>query len=253
VTAPRLAHIIRHPVKSAGYQSLDRAVLSEGRPMPFDRIFAVATEAAKFPDAPPGWAAKMNFLRGAAEGRLQAIRAEFDENTGTVILTHPDRPAFSGILPADGPALVDWLRPLWPAGRPAPRALVARADGGALTDVPDPWVALLSLSSLRDLAGRMGQALSIHRFRGNLWVEGLAPWAEFGLIGQEIRVGATRLRIEERITRCVATTFDPETGLPAGDTLAALDAGWGHKDFGVYARVLTGGPVALGDAVETAP
>lgn len=250
MTAPHLAHIVRHPVKSAGYQELDRAALTEGRPMPFDRRWAIATESARFDGAPQGWAAKMNFLRGAAEGRLQAIRADFDDGTGALTLTHPDIPAFSGTLPDDGAALVDWLRPLWPASRPAPRALVARQDGGALTDVPDPWVAMLSLSSLRALGQRMGRDLSIHRFRGNLWLDGLAPWEEFDLIGREIRLGGARLRIEERITRCTATTFDPETGHPAGDTLAALEAGFGHRDFGVYARVTASGPVAPGDTLE---
>ncbi|WP_334194946.1 MOSC domain-containing protein [Pararhodobacter sp.] len=253
MSGAHLAHIVRHPVKSAGYQELDRAALIQGRPMPFDRIWAVATEAAKFPDAPEGWAAKMNFLRGAAEGSLQAIRADFDEATGALTLTHPGRPAFTGTLPADGPALVDWLRPLWPANRPAPRALVQRQDGGALTDVPDPFVAILSLGSLRALGQRMGRELSIHRFRGNLWIEGWAPWAEFDLIGQEIGLGEIRLRIEEPITRCVATTYDPATGQQAGDTLAALQSGWGHKDFGVYARVLNSGTVARGDRVEITP
>jgi uncharacterized protein len=69
--------------------------------------------------------------------------------------------------------VVDWLRPLWPDGARRPRALVARADGGALTDVPDPWISVLSLTSPR-LGQRLGQALSIHRWRGNLWLEGLA-------------------------------------------------------------------------------
>lgn len=245
-----LAHIVRHPVKSAGYQILKRAALIEGRPMPFDRVWAIATEGARFDGAPTGWQAKMNFVRGAAEGTLQAIRAEFDEATGALTLTHPARAPFAGTLPSDGPALVDWLRPLWPTTRPAPRALVARGDGGALTDVPNPWVAVLNLSSLRALGQQMGRTLSIHRFRGNLWLEGLAPWEEFDLISREIRIGPARLLVEDRITRCVATTFDPDTGRPAGDTLAALDAGWGHTDFGVYARVLRSGEVALGDSVE---
>lgn len=245
-----LAQIVRHPVKSAGFQTLQRAALIEGRPMPFDRVWAVATEGAKFDGAPEGWAAKMNFLRGAAEGTLQAIRAEFDEATGALTLTHPAQAAFRGTLPADGPALVDWLRPLWPASRPAPRALVARGDGGALSDVPDPWLAVLNLSSLRALGQRMGCDLSIHRFRGNLWLDGLAPWEEFDLIGKSLRIGGATLRIEEPITRCVATTFDPETGRPAGDTLAALEQGWGHRDFGVYARVIRSGEVTLGDPVE---
>lgn len=248
----RLAHIVRHPVKSVGYQELDRAVLFEGRPMPFDRIWAVATEAAKFDAAPEGWAAKMNFARGAAGGSLQAIRADFDEQSGAIILSHPERPEFTGTLPADGEALVAWLRPLWPANRPALRGLVARRDGGALTDVPGPWIALLNLASLAELGAAMGRDLSIHRFRGNLWLDGLPAWQEFDLIGRELTLGETRLRVEKRITRCVATTYDPATGAQDGDTLAALEAGWGHKDLGVYVSVLKGGAVARGDRLEPA-
>lgn len=248
-----LAQIVRHPVKSAGFQSLTRAALIEGRPMPFDRVWAVATEGANFDGVPMGWAAKVNFLRGAAEGGLQAIRADFDETSGILTLIHPARPPFTGTLPADGAALVDWLRPLWPASRPAPRALVARGDGGALSDAPEPFVAILNLSSLRALGQRMRRDLSIHRFRGNMWLDGLAPWEEFDLIGRRLAIGGAILHIEEPITRCVATSFDPDTGLPAGDTLAALQTGWGHRDFGVYARVVQGGTVALGDQLEILP
>ena len=31
-----------------------------------------------------------------------------------------------------------------------------------------------------------------------------------------------------------------------GDALAALEADYGHRDFGVYARVIEGGDIALG-------
>lgn len=253
MTGARLTQIVRHPVKSAGYEELDRAALTEGRPLASDRLWAIRTDSGTLTGAPEGWVTKLAFLRGAAEGSLQAIRARFDEATGALSLTHPARPAFSGTLPADGPALVDWLRPLWPDTRPALVDLVARQDGGAMTDRPEPYLAILNHATLHALGAAMGRDLSIHRWRGNLWLDGLPPWAEFDLIDREIAIGEARLRIERRITRCVATTFDPETGLPAGDTLAALEQGWGHKDFGVYARVTRSGTIATGDTVTVLP
>lgn len=245
----RLAAICRHPVKSVGFEDLAQVRLIENHPMPWDRAWAVAHAAAPFAGDPDGWQPKMCFLRGWAEGSLMAIRAEFDDATRRLTLTHPARPPFVGVLPDDGDALVAWLRPLWPATRPDPARLVARADGGALSDVPDPWVAVANLSSNRALGQRLGMDLSIHRWRANLWLDGLAPWEEFDLVGREIGVGAVRLRVEERITRCRATAANPLTGRTDADTLGALEAGYGHQDFGVYARVIQGGTVALGDRV----
>lgn len=244
-----LAHIVRHPIKSVGWQEIERAALTQGRPLPFDRLWAVATEAAGVQGDVIAWQPKSRFVRGAAEGRLQAIRAAFHEDSGAITLNHPDRDPFTGILPQDAAALVDWLRPLWPNSRPAPSHLVSRTDGGALSDVPEPYLAILNTTSHEILSERMGLDLSIHRWRGNLWVSGLTPWEEFDLIGHEIQIGTARLRIEQRITRCVATTFDPKTGVKHGDTLAALTQGWGHQDFGVYARVVGSGEIAKDDKV----
>ncbi|WP_333829194.1 MOSC domain-containing protein [Pararhodobacter sp.] len=245
----RLAYICRHPVKSVGYEEIERVALTAGHPLPFDRNWAVSHEAAGF-DQPDGWQPKLKFVRGWAEGSLQAIRAEFDDATRRITLSHPARPDLTALLPEDGPALVDWLRPLWPERRPAPAALVARRDGGALTDVPEPYLSILSLSSNRALGQRLGQDLSIHRWRGNLWLDGLAPWEEFDLIGRTLAIGTARLTIEQRITRCRATCANPETGRTDADTLGALEEGYGHIDFGVYARVIQAGDITRGDPVE---
>lgn len=250
MSAPRLAHICRHPVKSVGYEEIAQTLLEPGRPLPFDRQWAVAHAGANFGDAPQGWEPKMKFLRGWAEGALMAIRAEFDEGTQTITLRHPARPDLTARLPGDGPAVVDWLRPLWPDRRPDPVALVARADGGALTDVPEPFISVLSLTANRILGQRLGQDLSIHRWRGNLWLEGLAPWEEFDLIGRELAIGEARLKVVERITRCRATCANPVTGRLDADTLGALETAYGHTDFGVYALVTSRGRIAAGDRVE---
>ena len=116
-----------------------------------------------------------------------------------------------------------------------------------MTDSDFPSVSILSLASLRDFSDKMNRDLSIDRWRGNLWIDGAAPFAEFGWIGREIEIGEAVLRIEERITRCRATMADPETGQIDADTLTGLQDGYGHQDFGVYATVISGGMLAQGD------
>jgi uncharacterized protein YcbX len=240
-----LAHICRHPIKAHGREVLASVLLSAGECLPFDRHWAVAHEAARLRD---GWNPCANFSRGAKAPALMAITARLDGMA--VTLSHPDRPdlTFHPDDPADLPAFLAWVAPLCPPDRAQPRQIVTAGRG--MTDSDFPSVAILSLASLRDLSGRMGRDLSIHRWRGNLWVDGWQPWAEFGLIGRELRIGAAVLRIEERITRCKATTANPDTGRVDADTLAGLSAAYGHQDFGVYATVISGGTVALNDPVE---
>jgi uncharacterized protein YcbX len=247
---PHLAQIVRHPVKSVGFEELDAVELSAGAALPWDRHWAVAHAAAPFGAQPDGWASKLNFLRGWASADLMAVSAALDPAAGTLALHHPRRPAITVRpgTPADDARLIDWLRPLWPATRPEP-AHVVTVPGQAMTDTAEPWVSVLSHASNRALAARIGAPLSIHRWRGNLWLEGLPPWQEFDLIGREIAIGPVRLRVEQRITRCRATAANPETGTVDADTLGALRAGWGHEDFGVYARVTAGGTIRPGDAV----
>jgi uncharacterized protein YcbX len=165
-----------------------------------------------------------------------------------VTLTHQTAGQISVSPDVDGARLVEWLRPLWPDDRPAP-AGVGNVPDTALTDVPEPWVSVLNLESNADLGRRMGIDLSIHRWRGNLWVGGLAPWAETGLVGRRMAIGKAVVEVRAHITRCKATTVSPETGVADADTLAALNAAFGHQDFGVYAMVVEGGQVALNDMV----
>jgi uncharacterized protein len=246
----KVAHLVRHPIKSAGYETVDAVTLSAGAAFPFDRVWAVAHAAARLPE-PLAWAPKLQFLRGWGSADLMAVSCVSDPMAGRVTLSHPRRPteSFRPDDPADAARLIDWLRPLWPENRPEP-ARVIRVPGQALTDQDQPLVSINSITSLVEFSTRMGQDLSIHRWRGNIWVDGWAPWAELGLIGQEITIGSARLRVEEPIGRCRATGANPLTGALDADTMTALEAGYGHTDFGVFARVIAGGDVALGDEVR---
>jgi uncharacterized protein YcbX len=121
-----------------------------------------------------------------------------------------------------------------------------------MSDAPFASVAVLNMASLRALGQKLGMDLDPRRFRGNLWLEGLAPWEEFDLVGKRLRIGEAELDVIEPITRCRATEANPDTGRRDADTLAALEDGWGHTQFGTYAMVRKAGRVAVGDAVTRA-
>jgi uncharacterized protein YcbX len=172
-----------------------------------------------------------------------------NEETGGLTITHPDREPLvvNPDEPGDADRLVAWSAGFVPQNRARP-AFVARATRG-MTDTGYPSVSIHSLASLRALSAAAGREISADRFRGNFWVEGWEPWAELDMAGKEISIGGVRLLVRERTRRCAATTANPLTGAIDFDTPAFLEATWGHRDFGVYAEVLTSGPVAVGDDV----
>ncbi|TBN38710.1 MOSC domain-containing protein [Paracoccus subflavus] len=248
-----LAHIRRHPIKSVGGEGLDNVILAAARRLPGDREWAVLTETGEhnaqggqIGGQPDRWLPKSCFVRGVRSSQVQAISGGWNR-TGGLTLRHPTQPDLVIDPETDSDRLVEWLRPLWPSDAPAPTRLVR---GAAIwTDQKWPWISILSLTSLAELKERTGQSLGIHRWRGNLWVDGWQPWAERNLIGRILRIGKAELRVTDHIGRCEATCADTETGNRDIDMLATLERLYGHTDFGIFAEVVTGGDIVLGDAV----
>ncbi|TMV82855.1 MOSC domain-containing protein, partial [Thioclava sp. BHET1] len=209
-----LAHIYRHPIKAHGREALASVVLSENACLPWDRHWAVTHDRTKFDPSQPQWVTCANFMRGVKLPLLMAITARFDETTGILVLSHPAQPdlSFRPADPADEPRFLDWIAPLNLPDHPEAQGLV-HAPGVAMTDTDFPSISILNLASNADLGQRMETVLSPDRWRGNLWLDGLAPWEECSWVGREIQIGETVLKVQEVITRCKATTVNPETGI----------------------------------------
>ncbi len=243
---PHLAHIWRYPIKSHGREELEQVTLKEGMTMPWDRTWAVAHEAARLRG--DEWVPCANFSRGAKAPELMAISSTLDEAAGTVTLSHPNRPDLTFRPDDEGDALVDWVKPLMPETR-AQSAQVIRAADRGMTDTDFASISINNLASHRAVEQKLGQVLDPVRWRGNLILEGFALWEEFEWVGKTLAIGEVEMKIEEPITRCLATTANPATGERDADTLGALKS-WGHQDFGVYGVVTKGGAIAKGDAVR---
>jgi len=241
-----VASLWRHPIKSHGREALKAVALTAGQTMPWDRTWAVAHEASKATNA--AWTPCAGFSRVSKAPMLMAVTAMLDEAAERITLRHPDRPDLTFLPDTEADAFLAWVAPLMPTNRAA-SARIVRVPGRGMTDSDFPSVTLCSMTSHRAVEQQVGHDLSIHRWRGNIWIDGLTPWVEFDWIGRDIHVGDAVLRVRERTDRCLATTANPDSGIRDADTLGALKH-WGHADFSVRAEVIQGGEITLGSKVE---
>lgn len=244
----RVTEIWRHPIKSHGREALETVALTAGQTMPWDRVWAVAHENSTADGCV--WVPCGNFSRVSRVPQLMAITVKLDEAREHLTLSHPDRPdlVFAPDQAEDTQRFLDWVKPLMPEDR-AQSARIIRARQQGMTDSDFASVTLCNMSSHRAVEQRVGLPLSIHRWRGNIWIDGLAPWEEFDWIDRELQIGTTVFKVRERTDRCAATTANPDTGQRDADTLGALDS-WNHRDFSVRAEVVRTGEVAIGDTVR---
>jgi hypothetical protein len=111
---------------------------------------------------------------------------------------------------------------------------------------------LINLATVREIGRSLGREVDPLRFRGNLYVEDLEPWAEFAWVHRTLAAGEVRLACAERIDRCAATNVDPTTAERDLNIPLALRQTYGHIDCGVLLRVLQGGRLETGQTIDLA-
>ena len=123
------------------------------------------------------------------------------------------------------------------------------SPGHSFSDVARKVVSIINLGSLRAIENMVGQPVHPLRFRANLYVEGWPAWHEFDLVDRTLAIGDARLKVVKRITRCAATNVDPDTAARDLEIPQALMRRLGHNECGIYAEVVEGGEIAVGDTI----
>jgi uncharacterized protein YcbX len=247
----RVERISRFPVKGLSPEQMEEVALAPGQGVPHDRRFAFAQGDSPFDEADPKWLPKRNFACLAANARVAGVQSAFDPRANTLALRAEGRAPLLVDLadPAARAAAAAWITGFM--GEEARGALrLAEVPGHAFTDIPDRAVSIIGLASVAELGERAGMALDPLRFRANILFSGGAPFAELDWVGREVLLGRARLRVFKRTQRCAATEVNPQTA--ARDALPPrwLRQHYGHADMGIYAEVIEGGGVAVGDALE---
>ena len=248
---PHLVTLCRYPVKGLSPERLQSVQIEAGQTIPFDRAYAIENGPGRFDPDQPKHLPKINFLMLMRDERLATLTARFDTATETLSLLRDGKQVARGQLSTQiGRTLIEqFLAAYMQAELRGPPKIVS-APGHSFSDVSAKCVHIVNLASLRDLERQVGRPVDPLRFRANLYVDGLAPWAEFSLLDKTIGVGTTQLRIFTRTQRCAATNVDPATGARDMAIPASLQRGWRHMDFGVYAKIIKGGQMAAEDPVR---
>lgn len=250
-----LAALYRYPVKGLSPEPLERAELETSGYFPGDRLYAIENGPSAFDAVAPRHQPKTKYLMLMRDEALARLRTRYDDATATLTVEGAGEPLDARLDTAEGrAALEDLMRRFCPESlRGEPRVLAAPAERYRFTDSPIGYVSLINRASVAAVEDFLGVPVDPLRFRGNLLVEGLAPFAELEMVGTVLEApSGLRLKITKRTVRCAATNVDPTSGLRDLEIPWTLDARLGHRDLGVYAEVIAGGALALGDRLTIA-
>jgi hypothetical protein len=247
----RIQGIYRYPVKGLSPEPLTRTELLPGKTVPRDRMYAIENGPIGFDPANPKYFPKIRFLMLMKNARLAELRTVFDETSHVLSIRSEKREAARGDLRTpEGRASIERFLAEFCADELRGPPKVLQGQGHSFSDVAKKVVSIVNLASVVDLENATGAPVHPLRFRANLYVEGWPAWSEFDLLGKTIAIGPNaRAKVVKRIVRCAATEVDPDTGIRDIPVPQTIMKTYGHADCGIYAEVIEGGAIAVGDSI----
>lgn len=245
-----IASLYRYPVKGLSPEPLPNVTLAVGQTLPADRRYAIENGPSGFDPAAPKWIVKAYFLMLMRDEWLAALHSHFDDATNVLTIRRNGAIAAQGNLEtAEGRAAIGRFFAQSYAGSIKGPPRILSSEGYSFSDVASKVVSIINLGSVRAIENIVGRPVHPLRFRANLYVEGWPAWHEFDLLGQTLAIGEVRLKVVKRITRCAAVNVDPETAARDLSIPQALTQRLGHNECGVYAEVIAGGTIGVGDTI----
>jgi uncharacterized protein YcbX len=248
--------LYRYPVKGLTPERLEAAMLSPGRCIPWDRAFALAQGDAAFDPSNPEWVPKTNFMCLVRNTGIAGLNTKFDEAAQTFSVTTPEGETLAANpLTAAGQEKLTAFFTAY-LGREARIGKDGRVprfyhyEDHSFCDHRTQVISLIGLGSLAALETAVGETRDKRRFRANIYIEDIAPWAEFDWLGKTLAIGETTMIVQERIDRCMATAVNPDTAVRDANPVGELREHFGHVDLGIFAEVLSGGEIRPGDDIR---
>jgi hypothetical protein len=242
--------LYRYPVKGLSPEPLSRVALQAGQTLPADRRYAIENGPSGFEPAAPVWMPKSHFLMLMRDEWLAALQSHFEDRANLLTIRRSgELVARADLETAEGRAAIEaFFVENFASELKGPPKVLSGHDH-SFSDVARKVVSIINLASLRAIENMVDAPVHPLRFRANLYVKGWSAWHELELVGQTLAIGDARLKVVKRITRCAAVNVDPETAARDLAIPPAMVRRLGHNECGIYAEVIAGGTIGIGDTI----
>jgi uncharacterized protein YcbX len=245
-----IASLYRYPVKGLSPEQLSRVALNVGQTFPADRRYAIENGPSPFDPRAPAWLPKAHFLMLMRNERLAGLETHFEDESHLLTIRKDGEVVARGDLEtAEGRGAIErfFVANFAPDLKGPPKVL--SSEGHSFSDVARKVVSIINLASLAAIENLVDWPVHPLRFRANLYVTGWPAWHEFELLDRTLAIGDVRLKVVKRIMRCAAVNVDPDTAVRDLEIPRTLERRLGHADCGIYAEVVAGGTIGVGDEV----
>jgi len=231
--------IYRYPVKGLSAEELPSVELRINDCIAFDRSYAIANGHRDFDPAQPKHMPKIKFLMLARQEILAALETQFDDETQTLTILRNGKQVSKGCLKLPvGRKIIEQFFSAYMGDQLLGAPHIVSAAGHSFSDVPEKCISIINLATVRDLGRIMDEDIHPLRFRGNIYIDGIEPWAELDWVDKDILINdAQVLRCFKRTQRCAATNVNPMTAQRDLAIPTRLARTFDHSDVGVYAMV----------------
>ncbi len=244
-----IINLYRYPVKGMSPEVLQGVSLKTGEAIAFDRCFALAHGTTAFNHDAPQHLSKTHFLMLMKNERLAALHTVYNDNSDVLQIFQQDKLLASGALhESEGRQVLEkfFINYLGDEIRGVPKLLEA-PSGYMFSDVDAKVLSCINLATVRELGKLLGVTINPLRFRANVYFDGAPAWAESEWVGKILRLGTAKVQGVKLIQRCAATNVNPETAIRDLQIPQTLMKNYGHRNLGIYVRVIEDGDVAVND------
>ena len=128
--------------------------------------------------------------------------------------------------------------------------LIKNVNSPFFDTMPQNSISLININSIKDFEKKIEHKIDHERFRGNIYINNIKPWTEFGWINKKITINDCSFLVLKKIPRCSATNLRLNSDIFDTNVPQKLREVYGHINMGIYLKPLNNGTININDTIK---